>query len=352
MILLLAALLACSQAPEAAHAQINTEPIDATRVEVAEMRPSEARLLLNLPGDVVGSRDATLAAALGGYVEAVRAEEGQVVRRGQALLLVDASLHKASLDQAAAQAEQAASSLVRVQAMGERASQADLERAEIASRVASAALDAAKVRYSRAVISAPFDGVVAQLDAEVGEVLAPGAPAVRLVRLDPVHVELAVSDRDVGSLTKGLAVEVELNAREGRFTGVVEQVAPAGDLKSRAFPVVVSVPNPDGGLLPGMIAQVKVDRLVQEQAMVLPQSWLVTNLDSRGVYVEEGGVAHWRPLVLGAVVRDEVIVASGLSEGDRVITTGQRELLDGDPILVSREAWCCAAGRQVPMVQR
>lgn len=347
MILLGLALFACGEPPAAPRAEVVTESPDAVRVEVAAMRPSTARLELVLPGDVRGSRDATLAASLGGYVEAVRAQEGNAVHKGQALLSVDASLHNVTLAQATAQDEQATSNLERVRALGERASKAELQASETAAKVAKSAREAAQIRAGRAVITAPFDGVVAQLDAEVGEVLSPGAPAVRLVKLDPVEIELAVSDRDVVALQEGNPVEVRLNARSERFTGTVKRVAPAADSRSRAFPVTIEVANPDSRLLPGMIAQVRISQVLREDALVLPQGWLVTNLDSRGVFVEENGVARWHPLELGPVVRDEVIVESGLAIGDKVVFTGHRELIDGDALLVTRSAACCEAGRVV-----
>lgn len=322
-------------------------PVDATRVEVAHMQPTAARLDLDLPGEIEGARDATLAAALGGYVEAVRVQEGQEVRRGQTLILVDASTHKAGLAQAQAQAELAASELERVRDLGDLASAAQLQGADTRAKVAAAALQQAEVRYARSVISAPFAGVVAQVAVEPGEVAGPGAPVLRLVQLDPVRVSLAVPDRDVVSLSEGMTVQVTTNARPEPVVGTIVRVTPAADTRSRAFPVEVDVDNPDHALLPGMIAQVRATRVVRDAALVLPLEWLVTRIDSQGVYVEEDGVAAWRELQLGPVVRDHVIVDGGLSEEDRVVFVGQRGLLDGDPLLVTREATCCDADGRV-----
>jgi len=71
----------------------------------------------------------------------------------------------------------------------------------------------------------------------------------------------------------------------------------------------------------------------------------VTKLDGLGVFVEDDGVARWRPVALGPVVRHQVIVTDGVSLGDRIIVTGQRELEEGDPVLVVREGQCCTDGR-------
>ena len=110
------------------------------------------------------------------------------------------------------------------------------------------------------------------------------------------------------------------------------------------------MPNPEGRLLPGMIAQVSVDGGQADDAdprIVLPQYVLVTRLDGNGVFVEEDGVAKWRPLRLGSVMRDQVIVEEGLEVGARVIVTGHRELAEGDEVIVTREGTCCEEGRVV-----
>jgi hypothetical protein len=63
--------------------------------------------------------------------------------------------------------------------------------------------------------------------------------------------------------------------------------------------------------------------------------------------VVEDGVAHWRPLDLGQIVRDRILVNTGLSAGERVVILGQRSLEDGDELLVAREGKCCTDGRVV-----
>jgi len=346
----LATLTACSPAPGeqlSPESQVVLANPQATRVEVAEIRPSTASIQLILPGEVQGSRDATLAAALGGYVEAVRVREGQEVRRGQVLVLVDATLYAATVEQARAQAEQAESDANRVRQLGDLASASQLQAAETAARVAAAALDAAEVRHRRAVITAPFDGVVATVAVETGEVAGPGTPVVRLVALDPVEIELAASDRDVVALREGMEVQVSTQAQATPRAGVVTHIGPAAEPTSRSFPVHVSVDNPDRTLLPGMVASVSLERTAAEDAVVLPQDWLVTRRDDRGVFVEQDGEARWRHLDLGAVVRDQVIVDSGLEPGERVVFVGHRDLMEGDALLVSRQATCCTLGRPV-----
>jgi len=319
----------------------------AARVEVVVLEPSDAKLELDLPGEVGGERDANLAAANGGYVEQVLVSEGDEVSEGQVLALVDASLYRAQLDQAKAQLEQAEVELRRLEQIGDMASPAQLDGVRTQQKVAAASLRQAETRLSRAVIRTPFEGVVANVAVERGESVGPGSPVVRVVQLDPAVVNLSVADRDVVSLEKGMPVEVTAASRSETFPGTVSRVSPAADLRTRSFPVEVEVPNERRLLLPGMIARVKAERELFEDAMVIPQDWLVTKRDRRGVFVVEENTAVWRDVELGEVLHDRILIRSGIQPGDRVVVTGHRDLVDGDALLVSREGRCCAEGRAV-----
>ncbi|HHO51940.1 MAG TPA: efflux RND transporter periplasmic adaptor subunit [Deltaproteobacteria bacterium] len=328
--------------PEARRALSSSK---ASRVEIVVLEPTEARLELDLPGEVGGERDADLAAANGGFVERVLVHEGDTVREGQALAYIDVGLYNAQLESADAQLAQAEADLARLEALGDLATPAQLESAHTAQRIAAAAVSQAKNRVSRAIIRAPFAGVVAAVRIERGEAVGPGSPVVRVVRLDPAVINLAVSDRDVVSLVPGTPVKVTAASRSEVFDGTVSRISPAADLRTRAFPVEIEVPNPDRLLLPGMIARVSVQRPLLADAMVIPQDWIVTRRDRRGVFVVSEGTAVWRDVTLGEVVHDRIVVTSGLEPGEQVVITGHRDLVDGDALIISREGRCCSEGR-------
>lgn len=352
---LLLFLVACGSASgqegeNAAEERAPADPpsVTATRVEVAVTTAQRASVSIQLPGEIEGSRDALLAAALGGYVERVMVDEGDTVRRNQVLARVDTASHGARAAQARVELEAAQRELERAERLTGAISEQQLHVAQNRVAAARAALRSARVTASRATVRAPFAGTVASVGVEQGEVAPPGAPVVRLVQLDPAHVSLAVPDRDVVALREGMSVSVTTGATPTPVEGAIAHVSPAADLQTRAFEVIVEVPNAEGRLLPGMIAQVQVANTQDEAApprVVLPQYVLVTRLDGNGVFVEEEGVARWRPIEVGSVMRDQVIVESGLEAGERVIVTGHRELADGDEVMVTREGSCCSNGR-------
>lgn len=318
-----------------------------TRVEVAKLEESTTKLELRVPGEIEGSRDAMLGAALGGYIESISASAGQKVKQGQVLVRVDSASHAARAAQAKVELEAAKRELARSQAMADAIPRAELEAAQTRVDAANAALTAQQVNVGYSTVRAPFSGTVAQVQAEVGEVATPGAALLRLVQLDPIKVTVSVPGRDVVALNEGMPALVSTDAKAGVARGKVAHIQRAADPKTRAFLVEIEVPNTDGKLLPGMIASVTLASELEAKRVVIAQDWLVTGVDETGVFVVDHDVAKWRPVQLGAVVRSQVVVQSGLVPGDRVVITGHRELADGDALLIARSGVCCSDGRVV-----
>lgn len=316
-----------------------------TRVEVATLGLVDVDLALELPAELQGEADANLASPTGGFVDAVLVKPGDAVRQGQVLARVDYATSAHRLEIAEAQAQQADAELERAKRLGEGISKSALLSAETQSKVANANLEMARINASRAAVRAPFSGRVAEVFVEKGEVAGPGAPVARLVQSDPVIAELSVSDRDIVHLRDGQEVTLRVQSVPQPFTGTVRTRGVAADAKTRTWTVEVEVPNPDEVLMPGMLGRVSFERRVAEQAIAIPQDWVVTRIDNSGVYVNADGRAEWRDVTLGAFVKDQVVVSEGLSEGESIIITGHRGLAPGDPLIVVREGRCCEAGR-------
>ena len=95
-----------------------------------------------------------------------------------------------------------------------------------------------------------------------------------------------------------------------------------------------------------MIANVTFKGEEQADRIVLPQEFLVTKLADNGVFVvDENNTARWRPLKLGALIRDQVVVEEGLSAGEKIVILGHRALSEGDPLILARLGECCEDGR-------
>ena len=142
-------------------------------------------------------------------------------------------------------------------------------------------------------------------------------------------------ERDVAMVSIGDTVFVDLDAYSGRtFEGKVFRIATSAESATRTFATEVELDNADGLLRPGMIARAKFIRKTYENAITVPLFSVLTRNDGRIVFVEEDGVARMHPVEIGFFQGDEVHIVDGLSEGDRLIVLGQRDLRDGDRVAV------------------
>lgn len=319
--------------------------VRATRVEVATLSTDDAAQDLELPAEVEALRDAQLGAAMGGYVEALTVKSGDRVKAGQLLATVDSATHHARVRAIEVELKAAERELARAKALGDVIPAAQLDDATTRVEAARAELTSARIAAQRSTITAPFAGEVVSVDAEVGEIAAPGVPMLRLVAIDRVKVSATVSDREMSVITAGSPAVVRIDALPRPLPATVTRVLRAADLGSRAFIVELELPNDDRTLLPGMIASVRIPVKLQPGQVVIHQDWVVTSGETTGVFLDEGGVARWREITLGTVLRDRVVVTAGLQPGVRLVITGHRELADGDQLLVTREGSCCTEGR-------
>ncbi len=345
---LLLGAAACNNAgaaPQPADTKPQPPAAEGIRVETAKLTETEAKLQITLPGEIEGHRDAILQATPGGLIESVHIKAGETVRRGQVLVRVDTATQAARLNQTEVELSSAERELRRARDLEDVIPRAELDAAETRWRAARAAIGSQQVSVARSVITAPFDGVVVRVDAEVGEVAGPGVPLVRVVQLDPAKVTVSLSDRDVVALQEGMQAHVKVNALPDLFVGTVKRVHRAADLATRAFTAEVEIPNGEQKLLPGMIASVTLQPQFEGKGLVVSQDWIVTGIEENGVFVNEKGVAKWRSVKLGPILRDRVLVTEGLKPGDELVITGHRELAEGDPLLVSRHGTCCTNGR-------
>ncbi|MCG8554862.1 MAG: efflux RND transporter periplasmic adaptor subunit [Proteobacteria bacterium] len=362
LLLLLAATLGASSCTEgstqssgapAGQAKKHTPRAVATRVEAARLHPTRAMMRLMRPGEVEGAREADLAAALGGFIERIRVEAGDRVRKGSVIARVDESMHVAQRDLTLVELQEAERELARLEKLGASIAKARVDTARTRVERARAQHRIAEIQVRRTTVRAPFGGTVADVHVEQGEVAPPGAPIVRMVKMDPAVVSVSVSDRDVGSLSVGGKAVITAAGSGRSLEGKLTRIEPTADLRTRSFMVKVEVPNRDEVLRPGMIAKVEFHQVAEREQLIMPQELLVTRLDGNGVFVvDEQSVARWRPLTLGQVIGDQIVVEAGLEGGEMVVVVGHRSLSDGDALILARQGECCTKGRVVfPVAQ-
>jgi membrane fusion protein (multidrug efflux system) len=116
-------------------------------------------------------------------------------------------------------------------------------------------------------------------------------------------------------------------------TGQVDYIAASANADDGVFDVEIPVENKEGRLRPGMMARVTVVTERCEACMLVPQEAIVdTEIGPVVFTITDDGVASRRPVTLGQTDRDRVVIASGLSAGDKIVVSGQRDLVSGEKV--------------------
>jgi RND family efflux transporter MFP subunit len=217
---------------------------------------------------------------------------------------------------------------------------ADVQAARAALQQAQSQLAMADKALTDSCVRSPIRGRIAARMAEPGQVVGAGTPILRVVGLDSVYFEPAVPDREMTMIRMGEPVQVTVNTFPGRqFHGVVTRIYPAASARSRAFPVRITIANPDRLLRPGMYAQGRILSEKHESAVQVPIVAVLRNQTESGddthgrVFTIVGGVAHEHPVTIGLTSADGTrIEVMGVSTPAEVVVSGQRGLAEGDKV--------------------
>lgn len=286
-----------------------------------------------------------LAFKVGGIVDAVSVESGDVVRKGQLLAALKRAEVDASVAQAAEAVEKSRRDLDRARQLriDEVATEEQVQDLTTAYNVARSNLEAVRFNARFARIEAPADGIVFERMVEAGELVQPGQPVVVLGSTDSGWVvRVGLADRDAVRMETGAPAQVTFDAFPGRaFTGKVARIGAAADRVTGTFEVEVEV-QPDGARFArGLVAKVTLPLAalpgVAATATVVPVTALVeADGQQATVFVLDRGrnLARRRQVALGPLLGEQVVVTAGLATGDAVITDGAAWLTDGRAVRV------------------
>jgi len=324
-----------SAAPDAQPAAVRAVPVASVAVT------AQTRAV-----GVLAPRDEIrLAFKVGGVVDSVRVESGDIVRKGQVLAELKRAEVDATVSQAAEGVEKARRDLERARQLriDEVATEEQVQDLTTAYSVARSNLDAARFNARFARIEAPVDGIVFERMIESGELVQPGQPVVVVGSTDSGWVvRVGLADRDVVRMEPGASAQVTFDAFPGRtFAGKVTRIGAAADRATGTFEVEVGVDPQGARFARGLVAKVALPLSqlpnVAPSATVVPITALVEADGQRAtVYVldRERNVARRKDVTPGPLLGGPVIVTVGLVAGEPVITDGAAWLTDGRSVRV------------------
>ena len=335
---------------EAANATADAEEVPAARpalasgarVVNAEVKPVEASTFvqyIRVVGEAEALHDVTVSVEESGTIAAFLAGKGERLVRGQPVTRISSELLSAQVEEARALATVATERFERQSRLWEQRIGTEIALLEVKSQATSSAarLKVLETRLARTVVRSPITGIFDEQYVDVGELVVPGTRLLRVLATDQVKVVAGIPERYALAVTPGAAALITFDVLEGReFSGSIEFVGTSVDPRSRTIPIEVVLDNAELLIRPRMVANVQVERLRQEQVIVVPQDLVQRTENGFQVFLaEQTGAtvtARARPVELGASYANQVVVTAGLAVGERLITAGHRQVDDGSAL--------------------
>lgn len=305
-------------------------------------------------------------ARVGGLVTSTPFQEGALVQQGDVLVTIDARPFQAELNariaaeaEAAAQVRLADIDFQRISAIPGTARSATefdraaavLEEAKALQAGAQAMIDAARLNVDWCEVKAPISGRVSRKFVTEGNLISGGTGQSTLLTtitsIDPIYCYVAADERSILKYAELARAGRRVSARQAQIPCVLQLADETGfphqgkvdfvdnrvDPQTGTIPGRGSFPNPDGWLLPGFFARVRIPGSGRYEAILVPDSAVVTDQSAKMLLtVDDKNVVRPRPVRLGALFGDLRAIESGIDVNDRVIINGLMIARPGAPV--------------------
>jgi RND family efflux transporter MFP subunit len=300
------------------------------RVSVEVVKPSVIVEKHMFTGILEAWQRADLAPAMPGRVRKIYVKEGDRVRKGQVMAVMDKTQYEtlqSGFDVAKTNFERMAK-LFEAKAI----SQSQYEQAEMQYKQAELGL---KGTRENTTLTAPFSGMVTAVTREAGEIyqgmgmsMGGASGLVQIADLSRMKMDIMVSGKAVVRLSKGQEVELYLDVfPDTSFPGKIYWINPAADQMTRTFKVRVEVGNAGLQLRPGFYGKASIHVQEKEDVLTLPRSAVINGLFAFVINGENK--ASRRRLTTGIGNEERLEIVEGIKEGEKVVTKGNRALSEG-----------------------
>jgi membrane fusion protein, multidrug efflux system len=303
-------------------------------------------------GTVSSPKNPVIRSQVSGHLKSIDVTEGQTVKRGQTLAVIDKEHELVALNQAEAQFLRAKAVFEERRSQRERKeklvvkgiiSKLEYNSAIAGEKVAKANLEVAnnslynaQYNLAKTDVISPINGVVEKVSASVGDVVGRNTALMQLINHDKLRVTLPFSQDKANLLKAGQKIKLKTPVMgEGEVKTKISTVVRAVNVKSRAFNVIVEFDNVNNWVAGTSInGEVSVGKPFK--SITVPAEALVLRPGGVVVFVVKKGKAYEKRVVVGYQTGNEVAIYQGLKAGDLVVTNGATYLGNGTPVDIKR----------------
>lgn len=325
-------LTGCKEKPK--EQQGATARPETVKVSVSTALQGKAARQIEIMGSLQAVEQAEISAKISGNISSLPVVLGTRVNKGDLLAEINAGEISARMRQARAQLEQANRNLEREKNLLKKnaATPETVRSLEDTLRIATAASEEAATMLTYTRILAPFSGLVTRKMANVGDLATPGKALLQIENEDRLQVLADIPETMILKIAVGDQLSVYVPPADMTIEGRVAEVAPTADHLSRTAPIKIDIPA-DSRLHSGQFARVSMAGGSAE-SITVPAAALLSSGQMENVFVVTDGIARLRLVRSGLNDKENAEILSGLKAGEVVAVRGNRQLIDGQPVIV------------------
>ncbi|MDR2848059.1 MAG: efflux RND transporter periplasmic adaptor subunit [Bacteroidales bacterium] len=308
-------------------------------VHLAEVVAENISLGHHYVGTVEEAQSLSLSFSIPGNVDKVLVSEGQKVKKGELLVILNRGNLQNTYDAALSMLHQAQDGYDRLLQLHDKGSLPDIKWVEIQTDLQKAKSTEAIARKNLedSRLYAPCNGVVSNCAIEPGENVTPNIGILTLMVVDKVNVKMPVPENEISSIRIGQPARVTVPATgDSVFYGKVEGKGVSANPVSHTYEVRINIDNSRWQLMPGMVGKVYLQES-DTRRIVVPARTVQLSHDGRHfVWLADGSAAKQQFVQTGDLTVGGVIINEGLQEGDLLITDGYHKVSEGMKIIPQR----------------
>lgn len=308
----------------------------ATTVVVEPLKQEPYTDILRAIGSTVAQRSVNVVATVSGEVTESFIEANTEVAAGDILLELDNETEILNLEIAQAELDQAQQTVERYKSLLTNAdvTAVDVADANVAARLAEAAVGLAQIALEDRTIRAPIDGRLGLSDVEVGDRVSAEQVLVTIDDTETLLIEFELPERSISLLEKGRAVLANTPVFTGRtFEGEIVAFDSRLDSVTRSVTVRAQIDNPDRKLWSGMTFAIRLINEI-EKLPAVPATAITWSRAGSAVWTNTDGVAARVPVTILYREGDRVWIETDIAEGSSIVTEGAQKLREGGVLLV------------------
>jgi membrane fusion protein (multidrug efflux system) len=291
---------------------------------------------LAIAGTIEANEQVDIRSEVSGLVTDIQFNEGTNVSKGKVLVKINDLELQAQLSQAltrqklAMETEYRAGKLLEKEAISKE--EYDVALSEL--RALQSQTQLIRAQLAKTLIRAPFSGKIGLRTISAGEYITPSSSIARLVSTNPVKILFSIPEKYAGTIKLNTPISFTVAGSNTPYSGTVYAIEPGIDLSTRTLQLKAKASNNNGELLPGSFAKIDLPLSNVNDAILIPTESIIPVLQGKKVYISSNGKAKEIFVETGTRTDKSVLILSGLTIGDTVLTSGIMSLKNDIPVKV------------------